>query len=193
LGEYNIYEIIFFNKNKMAKVGRPSKIKKEHIIYLNEYLKTCKEEYEQLIKSESNKWTSYENKLKVELPTYAWYLYFLSEKDIYLMVEKSTLDDWKNKWLKILEEKEEENYDDLDKIFIEFYYSLNKLLKLQERMLLNWWVSNQYWQVITKLMLSSNHWYAEKMEVENKHSWKIDFDVSEEQKRKIAERILKNK
>lgn len=150
-------------------MARPSKICEDHIKYLDAYVDECWDEWEQLEKSSSSseKWSSesYENKLLVNLPTYAWYLVYLKKQDKKLRIGKSTLFDWINK------SKEE----DSDEIFVRFSDSLEDLLILQEEMLINWGVASKYWQVVTKLMLSSNHWYKETEKKEVEHSWSVNL------------------
>lgn len=172
-------------------MARPSKISKDHIDLLDEYIETCWDEYEEFIKSETSRSSqkgdsSFESKsttkefiLKVKLPTYAWYLdYLRTNKRKDLIVDKTTLDDWKNKGSKEFDESKTNEHKTTEELRKEhelltlFSHSLKDLLLLQEKMLLNWAISNRYSWIIAKMMLTVNHWYKD--EVVNKN---YNFDM----------------
>ena len=132
----------------MAKVGRKSKYKEENPEIVRQYIKECQDSYEKLVKSENEKgYKTYENKLKVSLPTRGMVA-------VRLGIAESTLTDW-------------------EKQFEEFGLSLRELDREQEKRLLNNGLSNDYNPTIAKLILSSNHGYAEK--TENKMKQEINF------------------
>ena len=175
---------------------RPTKLQERHIELLDDYVSECWDKWEKFRKSESTTamWgsESWGHRLNVRLPTFAWLQLFFKkasilEKNKDLRVSSFAIKDWRTKWAKL---SSKELLDKNEELLVEFYSSLEELLRLQEEMLLNWGVSNQYWQVITKLMLSSNHWYSDKLESEVKHSWSIDlwsfFDEISDKKDKIV-------
>lgn len=121
--------------------GRPTKYKPEYCKKVKEYLKQRQDEYEQLTKQiNSDKgYEMFDNKLKVKLPTMGGFARFIG-------VNKSTLYEWA--------EKHEEFSDALEEIKQE-----------QEDRLLDNGLSGDYNPTIAKLILSSNHGYAEKQDV----------------------------
>lgn len=160
---------------------RPTKLQERHIELLDDYISECWDTYEKFSKSSSSSAVSESEshwfRLNVKLPTFCWLqLYFSKasrdEKNKDLRVSEFTMKKWRDDWVKLSSDSE---LSENDELLQEFSTSLSELLKLQEEMLLNWGVSNQYWQVITKLMLSSNHGYSEKSETEVKHSWSVDL------------------
>ena len=178
-------------------MARPTKLQERHIELIDDYISECWDEYEEFRKSESTTamWgsESWGHRLNVKLPTLAWLqLYFSkaskSEKNKELRVWSTSIKNWRTKWEEL---SSNENLTEIEELYVEFLSSLEELLKLQEEMLLNWGVSNQYWQVVTKLMLSSNHGYSEKSETKVNHSWDIAvIEMTDEQKEKIAKRLL---
>ena len=171
-------------------MARPSKIREKHIEILNDYIQECSDEDVQLEKSSSTTqhWgsESWENRVIANVPTYAELLNRFADEDEELDIEETTLHQWSKKWKELLSSEEE--IDEKDLIFVRFSKSLRKLKRKQETMLLRWGLSNTYNPTIAKLVLSSNHGYAETQKVEASGSLKIE--VSKEQKEKIASRIL---
>jgi hypothetical protein len=122
--------------------GRPSEYKEEYILKVDEYLEECKDEEKQIIKqsNEEKGYEMYENKLKVNLPTIEGFSLFID-------VPKRTIYDWK--------EKHEE-----------FSHSLGKIVKEQQKRLINSGLSGDYNPTIAKLILSSNHGMREKTDTD---------------------------
>lgn len=155
---------------------RPRKICEEHIKLLKDYIAQCWDEWEELLKweSDSERWSSrsYQHVLKVKLPTYAGFLWFLRRENRDISIVKDTLIDWNNKWIRLSKEK---NVKEEDKIYIEFSYSIKELLELQEELLQDWAVSWRYNPVVSKFLLNVNHGYKEVEKKEIEHSWSIDL------------------
>lgn len=126
------------------KRGRPTKYKEEFIDKAYEYLQACKDEQYQLTKSFSDKGESWENKIKVKLPTIGGFALFIgtSEKTLY---------NWAN---------EDNN----------FLQALNDIKEEQKKQLLEKGLSGDYNSTIAKLILSSNHGMAEKREDKVDHT-----------------------
>ena len=164
-------KIIKFTQNTIKKFIMPvlgnrnteSKISPEHITQLDEYLKQCWDDFEQFTKSEYS-WlkgdsTTYENILKVRLPSIAWYLSFLRQNNQReLLVDQSTILTWKSRWA--TPKLPEENQEDYD-LFVEFSQIMWELKLLQEEMLLNGSISQRYSSVIAKMLLTNHHGYKD--------------------------------
>ena len=124
------------------------------------YTEDMPQQVDDWLKTSVDKWESIDNsrndqRLNVELPTMPALANFLD-------VNKDTLYDWASKYPK-------------------FSDSLKKVVQEQERRLLNMGLAGHYNPTIAKLILSSNHGYAEKTEQ------KVDHTVSD------AETIAKAK
>lgn len=121
--------------------GRPVEYNPKLAKKADAYLKLCRDEEKQLVKQSNSEkgYETYENKLKVKLPT-------LEGFARYIGVHKSTLYDWDQKY--------DEFSDSLDKIRIE-----------QQERLINSGLSGEYNSTIAKLILSSNHGYREKSDM----------------------------
>lgn len=138
--------------------GRPTRYKPEYCDLIDVYLKENQDERRTVTKYETNKSTGFEEKLLVKLPTIGGYLLLLNqyikdnleEGEEYKPIWESTIYDWKKQ----------------HPIFSE---SLGKIVKEQEKRLLNMGLSGEYNSTIAKLILSSNHGYAEKTESTQKH------------------------
>jgi len=136
-----------------SKWWRPSEydiifLRKEYV----KYLKKSKDSWFKLVKSNSisNTWSSksWENKLRVKIPTMEWFA-------IFTWFAVQTFERWeKEKW------KEE------------FANMLNDLRTQQAQKLIVWWLSWIYNPTITKLLLSK-HWYIEKREEDLNLKWKM--------------------
>lgn len=120
--------------------GRPSKYKSAYCKKVDEYLSLNQDEAHRLIKSEGVQSTSYENKIKVNLPTVEGFCTFIG-------VPKETAYRWRDR------------HED-------FRCSLAKVVKEQKRRLLENGLSGDYNPTIAKLILSSNHGMSEKTEVD---------------------------
>ena len=145
---------------------RPTKMCEEFVDLAKEYLETTWDEWKKYLKSYSNweksSWESFEYKLEVNLPSYAWLLVYLSSKGY--RINRDTLFDWKNKW---------ESEGDSENIFARFSDALMEINKLQEAMLLSWAISGKYNPIISKMLLNVNHGYKEIEKKEVEHSGEI--------------------
>jgi len=129
---------------KRNKGGRPTKYKEEFIDKAYEYIQACADEEYQLTKSFSDKGESWDNKIRVKLPTIGGFALFIG-------VSERVLYDWGN-----------ENDD--------FLQALNDIKEEQKRKLLDNGLSGHYNSTIAKLILSSNHGMAEKREDKVDHT-----------------------
>lgn len=121
--------------------GRPPKYDPKFIDSVDEYLATRQDEEYRLVKSEGGSSTSFENKIRVKLPT-------VEEFAMFIGVNKTTLYEW---------EKNHESFSNaLDKIRLE-----------QKKRLMNSGLSGDYNPVIAKLVLSANHGMADKKEIDH--------------------------
>ena len=120
-------------------VGRPTKYNPIFIKKVDEYLEVNQDKYYSFHKTRGEKSDSYDRNIKVKLPTINGFCLFIN-------VPERTLYDWKAQ-------------------HEEFSQSLDKIVKEQERRLLNMGLSGDYNPVIAKLILSSNHGYKEKSDV----------------------------
>lgn len=113
-----------------------------------DYLAQCKDEEEQIISGESEKFTSYKNKLKVNLPT-------IEGLAVYLGIHKDTVYDWETK-------------------YPEFSDVINVLRGNQSKELINKGLSGDYNPIIAKLLLMK-HGYTDKSEVEQRVTGEIKY------------------
>ena len=117
--------------------GRPTKYEGDKTVArVKEYLASCVDETYQLVKTEGEKTTTWENKIKVRLPTIGGLASFLGVAD-------STIQEWEKKHK-------------------EFSVSLREVIKEQARRLLDSGLSGDYNSTIAKLILSANHGYKER-------------------------------
>lgn len=128
----------------MSKGGRPTKYTKEIIKKAEKYLSECIDTTEQVITGESEKFTSYKEKIKVNLPT-------IEGLAVYLEVHRDTLYEW---------EKEHDQFSDI----------IERLRGSQIKSLINNGLSGDYNPTIAKVLLSK-HGYSEKQEIQ--HSGEI--------------------
>lgn len=119
--------------------GRPTKYDPKFIDSVDEYLATRQDEEYQLVKSQGSSSTSFENKIRVRLPTLEGFAQFIG-------VNNSTIYEW-------------------EKHHGEFSNALYKIREEQRKRLLDKGLSGDYNPVIAKLVLSANHGMAEKQEV----------------------------
>lgn len=138
---------------------RPTTYKKEFISKAQEYLEKCKDELDIVMSQEVTNCKEVTKDVKltetkttkvwltnVKLPSIEW----LAK---YINVSRSNIYKWRDE-------------------HIEFSDILDKILQEQAERLINMWLSGRYNSTITKLMLAK-HWYIEKQEVDNNHSWSL--------------------
>ena len=127
------------NRNSVGnKGGRPTKYQgKITLKKCEEYIVSCVDEVEQVMKYESVKSTGYENKLKVKLPK-------REGLSLCLGVSMNTMTEWGEK-------------------HVEFLRVLERIDKLQAERLIDEALAGNYNAVIAKLLLSK-HGYHEKSE-----------------------------
>ena len=138
----------------IKRTGRPTKYYPGIEAKVKEYLKERQDKEELKVKQiiEGGKeQTVYESDLIVDLPTVAGLA-------SYIGVNKTTLYEWA-------------------KSYESFSNALGSILQEQERRLLNNGLSGKYNSTIAKLILSSNHGYAEKTEGTVEHSLKQANDL----------------
>jgi hypothetical protein len=120
--------------------GRPTDYKDEYNDMVDEYLSQCQEEWEEFHKTRGEKSDTYEKKLmKVNLPTVEGFAEYLNQSRRVLF-----------KWA--------EEYP-------RFMHSLDRVKEAQYKRLIEGGVSGVYNQMITKLILSSNHGMRERNDV----------------------------
>jgi hypothetical protein len=119
-----------------------SKYKKEYISKVDEYLTTKKDEFYQLLKTNGEKSTTWENRVRVSLPSKEDFASFIG-------VDDDTLDNWGKKYPL-------------------FFGALIKITQEQKKRLVDNGLSGLYNSTIAKLILSSNHGMAEKTELTGK-------------------------
>lgn len=134
---------------------------------VDKYLKKNKDRSVKIIKmkNEEKKTVSYENQLKVKLPTIIGFSVFLgfSEKTLY---------NWAN-------------------LYPEFKEALKKIKNEQKQRLIDSGLSGQYNSTIAKLILSSNHGMKER--VDNTTDDEPINNFNDEQIDRIADRIARGK
>ena len=128
----------------MSKGGRPTKYTKDITEKAEKYLSECIDTTEQVVTGESGKFTSYKEKIKVNLPT-------IEGLAVYLEVHRDTLYEW---------EKEHDEFSDI----------IERLRGSQIKSLINNGLSGDYNPTIAKVLLSK-HGYSEKQEIQ--HSGEI--------------------
>lgn len=134
--------------------GRPTTYREEYLTRIDEYLEQNKDEYTHLIKSETERgYTTYENKLRVNLPSKEKYAKWLG-------VAIQSMYEW---------EKKHPNFSE----------ALKKILVEQKHRLIDMGLSGDYNSTIAKLMLSHNHGMHEKTEQENTNN-NINIEVDSE-------------
>jgi hypothetical protein len=125
----------------MPEVGRPTEYSPKLLAKANEYLDLCKDEEIQTVRlvNEEKGYTSYENKLKVKLPS-------IEGLARYLGVARSTVYEW-------------------EKIHSEFSDILEQVKQEQAERLINNGLSGDYNSTISKLILTK-HGYSDKSETD---------------------------
>ena len=123
------------------KVGRPSEYTPEMVDKVDEYLAECKIWWDEFHKTRGEKSDTYERVLNVKLPMVEGFAEYID-------VSKRTLYNWA--------EKHEE-----------FMHALDRISRQQHNMLAEGGIAGYFSPVITKLMLSNNHGYTEKSNVDH--------------------------
>lgn len=123
----------------MAEVGRPTDYNETTVSRSREYLDSCVDEVKQVVIGESEKFTSYKEKVTVKLPSIEGLARFLK-------ISKETIYQW-------------------EKIHPEFSDVLHDLRSEQAQRLINMGLSGDYNPVISRLLLAK-HGYADKTETE---------------------------
>ena len=118
-----------------SKRGRPTKYTQDMVDKVDEYLALCVDEEKEFHKTRGEKSDSYQRVLKVNLPKIEGF-------SAYLGVHKDTLTEWAKE-------------NDV------FSVALDKIRQAQHNRLVDETLAGNYNPVIAKLMLSSNHNYAE--------------------------------
>lgn len=119
-------------------MARPIEYSKDLIKQTKEYLLTCKDENEQVISGESEKFTKYDNRLKVKLPS-------IEGLAIFLGIHRDTIYDWEKKYK-------------------EFSDIIGELRAKQAEALINNGLSGHYNSTIAKVLLAK-HGYKDITEV----------------------------
>ena len=147
----------------MSRSLGDNKYKEEYIEEVDKYLKKNKDRNVKILKQKNIEkgYLSYENQLKVKLPTIVGFA-------IYLGVSEKTLYNWAN-------------------ANSEFKAALSKIKNEQKQRLINSGLSGTYNSTIAKLILSSNHGMKER--VDNTTDDKPINNFNDEQINKIADRI----
>lgn len=128
--------------------GRPSDFSQVVLVKTQKYIDSCKDEEYRVVKSDGAQSTSYENKIRVNLPT-------IEGLALYLGIARDTVYEW---------EKEHKEFSDI----------IGVLRSQQANMLINNGLSGNYNPTIAKVLLSK-HGYVEKQEVDNTHKGSVSF------------------
>ncbi len=120
--------------------GRPPDYSEEVLTKVKEYIDLCEDETKDVITGQSDKFTTYKEKIIVKLPTIEGLARFLK-------IHRDTVYDWEN------------NHP-------EFSYILGELRAKQAEKLINSGLSGDYNPTIAKVLLTK-HGYTEKQEVQH--------------------------
>jgi hypothetical protein len=123
----------------MADMGRPSEYDPSYIAKADEYLALCVDEEFDWTKTDGDKTTSYEHRVRVKLPTIEGFARFLN-------VSRKSLYNWA------------EEHED-------FLHTLEKIEVEQKERLIKYGLSGDYNPTIAKLILSANHNMREKSDM----------------------------
>lgn len=118
--------------------GRPTEYNEEYILKVDEYLEESTDQEVQVVKQANQEkgYETFDNKLKVNLPTIEGFALFIG-------VNKTSLYEWEKK-------------------YPEFSNALDKIRIEQQKRLINSGLSGEYNPTIAKLILSSNHGMRER-------------------------------
>lgn len=131
-------------------MARPTEYNSETLTSVAKYLEICTDEVEQLVSGESEKFTKYENRLKVKLPS-------IEGLALYLGIHKDTIYAW-------------------EKLHPEFSDVIGDLRAKQAEALINNGLSGAYNSTIAKVLLTK-HGYRDQQEIDQKteHSGTVGF------------------
>lgn len=131
-------------------MGRPTEFTPVTIASARLYIELCTDEMEQLVSGESEKFTKYENRLKVKLPS-------IEGLALYLGIHKDTIYAW-------------------EKLHPEFSDVISDLRAKQAEALINNGLSGAYNPTIAKVLLAK-HGYKDQTEIDQKteHSGTVGF------------------
>jgi hypothetical protein len=147
-------KIIRVSKRGVINEGAPTNYRHEHCELVDEYLAKTQDSRFQLIKTNGENSTTYENKITVKLPT----VYDFAKT--YFNSTDKVMNDWANK-------------------YPAFRKALDKIVKEQEKRLVNYSLAGEYNSTIAKLILSANHGYVEK--TEQKQTIKGELTVKDQE------------
>ncbi len=119
--------------------GRPTKYKPEFCEEVDKYLKKSRDEHYQLLRGSSTNGETYENKIRVKLPTLEGFASFIG-------IGLSTVEEWKRK-------------------YPIFQRAFEKIMVEQKKRLIDSGLSNDYNSTIAKLILASNHGMRDRTDV----------------------------
>lgn len=122
------------------KTGRPVEYRETIIERVKEYLALCEDTEEQVITGQSEKFTTFKNKLRVKLPS-------IEGLALFLEIHKDTIYDWEAKYPR-------------------FSDVINVLRVKQAERLLNNGLSGDYNPIIAKVLLTK-HGYSDRTEIEH--------------------------
>lgn len=123
-----------------VQVGRPSIYNPEIIKKTQEYIDSCEDEVKQIVSGESEKFTTFREKVIVKLPSIEGLAY-------YLKIHKDTVYDWESK-------------------YPEFSDLINVLRHKQAERLINNGLSGDYNAYIAKALLAK-HGYTDRQEIKH--------------------------
>ena len=127
--------------------GRPTKYSDSYVKKTKEYVDSCNDELVQVVSGESEKFTAFKEKVRVNLPT-------IEGLAIYLKLHKDTIYEWEKKY---------KPFSDV----------INILRAKQVERLINNGLSGDYNPIIAKVLLSKQG-YSEKTET-NITTQDVDF------------------
>ena len=128
-------------------IGRPTKYSDSYVKKTKEYVDSCNDELVQVVSGESEKFTAFKEKVRVNLPT-------IEGLAIYLKLHKDTIYEWEKKY---------KQFSDV----------INILRAKQVERLINNGLSGDYNPIIAKVLLSKQG-YSEKTET-NITTQDVDF------------------
>lgn len=143
-----------------CKCGRPSKYSPMLAERVEEYLAICKDKYNQVVKQINEDRETYDNVYEVQLPTIQGFALFLE-------INETTAYAWADE-------------------YPEFSKALDKIKQIQHERLVNHGLSGQYNPTIAKLILSSNHGYAEKTDSKTTLDGEIKVNIEKQEAIKKA-------
>lgn len=133
-------------------MGRPTEYTPAFTASARVYIELCTDEMEQLVSGESEKFTKYENRLKVKLPS-------IEGLALYLGIHRDTIYEW-------------------EKTYPEFSDIIGDLRAKQAETLINNGLSGAYNSTIAKVLLAK-HGYKDAQDIDQntKHSGGIEIKI----------------